>query len=274
MHHPTHTDTAQSEPAIFLDRIEQQALHHPALRHPWLAHMEQGMYADMPWALRDFAHSYSGYSAWFPRYLRAVIERLADKRHQALLEDNLREERGLLDDADHAALAQHGIAREWVDGVAHPELFRRFCAALGLTAARLSEVPEHVEEWRRSFLHYLQTASPAAAVGALGFGTECVVGTIYEKLLRGIYACQASSLERSQCVFFELHTLVDDQHHRDLLAIADDLCTDALAREDLENGMHTALVLRARFWDTMHTRALARGAVAEIRAATASTWVH
>ncbi|MEO0973260.1 MAG: DUF3050 domain-containing protein, partial [Pseudomonadota bacterium] len=122
----------------------------------------------------------------------------------------------------------------------------------------------------RSFLRYLQTATPASAVGALGFGTERVVGAVYERLLRGIGGCEAITLERSQLVFFELHTLVDDQHHRDLLAIAAELCTNAGAREDLESGMHAALILRARFWDALHARALAREIAPEVHANPAS----
>ena len=267
---PNPQDSVANQNRRFLESLERKALGHPTLEHPWLSHMEHGTYADMAWALRDFAHGYSGYSAWFPRYLRAVIEQLEDPRHRAMLEDNLREECGALDDEDHAVLAQHGIAREWVDGIPHPELFQRFCAALGLTAASLGDVPKHADAWRRSFLHYLQSASPAAAVGALGFGTECVVGTIYEKLLQAMYASQNTHLERSQCVFFELHTLLDDQHHHDLLVIANDLCTDADAREDMEEGMRSALIMRARFWGALHARAMTEGSVASAHTSAAS----
>ena len=104
-------------------------------------------------------------------------------------------------------------------------------------------------QWRTRFFQFLQNATEAQAVGALGLGTEQIVRPVYEKLLSGIK--RLGLLTREQYVFFELHCLVDDQHQQDLLSIARDLASTPEGMRDLRSGMRTALALRCEFWDHM-----------------------
>ena len=244
------TDRAKKE--RFLASLSREALSHPALNHPWLATIANSGFGDMHWALRDFAREYYGYSRDFPSYLRAVIDRLESPLHQELLGRNLEEEQGDLDDADREALRQIGIDPTTVDGVSHPQLFRRFCRAIGVSTPELQTSSDAALRWRERFSRFLNNATPAAAVGALGMGTEEIVKHIYQPMLAGI---RGLGLKREDYVFFELHCLVDDQHALDLRNVATDLLRDGQNCNEMRLGMKEALNLRNEFWDHLHRRA-------------------
>ena len=224
---------------------------HPALHHPWLEAMATGAVTDLAGAFRDFAIEYQGYQSRFPLYLRLVIDSLRRPEHQQLLRHNLAEEKGHLDATDAAALAAIGIDPATVAGVPHPALFRRFATAIGVRDRDLEPASPAAIHWRQKFIAFLRDASPAAAVGALGLGTEQIVRPVYLKLLRGI---RQLGLARADYVFFELHCEVDDQHQKDLLAIALELIDSPPARADLRRGMLAALDLRNAFWSHLHAR--------------------
>ena len=244
---------AAAQCGAYINRLSEEGLNHPALTHPWLTAMAAGSFPDMVWALRDYAWHYQGYSSWFPYYLKAVINRLAEPSHRALLEENLREEKGHLGEDDCDALRRVGIDPATVQRVSHPELFRRFCTAMGLGSDALAVTAVATKRWRTKFRRYLENASPAAAVGALGLGTESIVKPIYQQIVAGIQ--KVSFLHRQDYVFFELHCLVDDQHQADLLAVARELTLTEEGRRDMREGMLTALDLRCELWDLLHERA-------------------
>lgn len=237
-----------------LAELVRESLAHPAVRHPFLTRFACGNFRDQEATLRRYAVEYAGYAAWFPRYLRTVISRLPEAEHRALLLRNLEEEQGQLDDDDCAALLAVGINPRTVMGVPHPLLFRRFCHALGITDEELATPTPAAVQWRTRFLQFLEGATPAQAVGALGLGTEHVVKPIYRQLLAGILAL--GTLRRDEFVFFELHCLVDDQHQQDLLAIAAQLAATPAEIAELQSGMRTALGLRCEFWDHLYRSAL------------------
>ncbi len=207
----------------------------------------------MSGALRDYAWHYQGYSRWFAHYLKAVINALGREDHRAPLEENLKEENGVLGVEDQAALREVGIEPASVNGVPHLELFRRFCRAMGLHAGAIEDIAPATERWRNRFGSYLVSASPAAAVGAVGLGTESVVKPIYQQILAGIQ--KTPFLTRRDYVFFELHCLVDDQHLADLLAVSRELAGTEETRKQLRQGMLTALDLRCELWDALYHRA-------------------
>jgi pyrroloquinoline quinone (PQQ) biosynthesis protein C len=231
--------------------LAARAMVHRAVRHPYLERLRSGDLPDPVAALRDFARHYRGYSYHFPRYLTAVMSRLAEPRHREALLANLVEESGRYDGAELRELRAAGIDAVWVDGVPHPELFRRLCVALGVEDGG-EEEPE-VECWRDLFLGVLTHGSAAEAVGALGLGTEGIVREIYRPLL---VAAQRAGVEPRDAAFLTLHTLVDDHHQASLLAIAEDLAGSPEGLRDLERGMNKALHLRAGFWDFLLQRAL------------------
>lgn len=236
-----------------VDSLARQALRHQAVRHPYLRALALGELPDQLWALRDFARQYHAYSAHFPRYLTAVISKLDNPAHRQALLENLTEESGHYEQAELDALAAIGIAPEWIAGLPHPELFRRFRRALGVMDA--DTCPEAIEVvcWREQFLAILTGGSAAEALGALGLGTETIVQTIYQPFVQAI---EPIGMDPRDSVFFPLHTAVDDHHQATLRDIAIDLAGTAQGRLDLAKGMQKALALRCSFWSWLHQRAL------------------
>ena len=239
---PSGASAGQTLPTLIQEALASRGVHHPFLRR-----FASGDLPDPAGALRVYAREYSGYSAWFPRYLKAVIARLSSAAHRERLSHNLQEEQGVLDGAYCEELRRRRIDPSTVYGVPHPQLFTRFCRAVGLDGKALSTPTPAARAWRERFESYLKNATPAQAVGALGLGTEHVVKPIYEQLLEGI--CRLGDLRREAYVFFELPCLVDDQHQQDLLDIAGDLVAEPGGLGELREGMLTALRLRCQFWD-------------------------
>lgn len=237
-----------------VEALEQTALRHRAVRHAYLDALAAGTLPDPVWALADFARQYEGYSAHFPRFLTALISRLEDPAHRQALLANLQEESGHYGPEKLAALRQNGIAAEWIVGVHHPELFRRF--RLAVAGADTAAATEELEVicWREMLLGVLSTGSAAEAVGALGLGTESIVAAVYQPLVQAI-ARQGSFAPRDT-VFFPLHTLVDDAHQATLRQIAIDIAGTEAGQADLARGMHKSLTLRDSFWSWLHERAL------------------
>ncbi len=255
------------EPRIVLDRqpggarpprhpairaLMADAHAHPAVRHPYLRALERGALPDPRGALADFAQTYRHYSAWFPRYLVAVMVALRDPRHRALIAENLVEEGGAYDDAELTGLASLGVEPDWVVGVPHPRLFERFCDTLGVGAP--DGVPDAAVAFRQGLLGFLEGATAAQAVGAIGLGTEGVVATVYQPF---VAALKRLPLHPRDTVFFTLHTAVDDHHARSLLDISAELASAPGGLAELEQGMQAALTLRLDLWDRLFARAQA-----------------
>jgi pyrroloquinoline quinone (PQQ) biosynthesis protein C len=246
---------APRDAVAHVQALSLAALRHRAVTHPYLVALGNGTLPDPRWALADFARHYAGYSASFPNYLTAVVSRLSSADHRRALLGNLSEESGHYGPAELAVLADHGIERQWVEGIAHPLLFRRFCEAVGGgSVSDADAVDDHVLCWRQLLMQVLTQGSAAEAVGAIGPGTENIVRTVYGHLVRAID--RVDHLAPQDAVFFRLHTLVDDDHQQVLQQIAIDLAATDAGRADLRRGMLKALQLRATFWDWLLARAL------------------
>jgi pyrroloquinoline quinone (PQQ) biosynthesis protein C len=242
-------DVSDSTPGLLI----REAENHRAVHHPYLKALAAGEFRNMSRILTDFASQYGHYSAWFPRYLTAVISKLENAGHRQQLLENLAEERGELHEEDLIAIRSIGIKDEWVQGIPHPELFRRFQKAMDVHPD--SEPGIEVSVWRESFLSLIQSNSAVTAVAAIGPGTETVVKHIYHPIIEAIRNHTNLSLE--DYVFFPLHTEVDDEHGQILLSIAAELAASGPEQAlELRKGMLKALNLRAAFWDDMLERAL------------------
>ncbi|MFM1800110.1 MAG: hypothetical protein RLZZ117_2388, partial [Cyanobacteriota bacterium] len=171
----TNLRTPLLEAELAVDALADSARNHRAVCHPYLAALAEGSLPNPSRALADFAHHYMGYAAHFPRYLTALISRLDHPDHRQALLANLLEETGQYAPSELATLAECGIQEDWILGVPHPELFRRFHRAVnGADAAGAGEQLE-VVCWREMLLAVISLGSAAEAVGALGLGTEAIV---------------------------------------------------------------------------------------------------
>ena len=251
--------------SIFINDLIEESLNHRAVNHPYLKALETGDLPSVDWALRDFAEHYYGYSLHFPRYLTTVISKLENPTHRTSLLQNLTEESGHYDDEEYAELAAIGVKREWIEGIPHPLLFRRFREATGVTAPYSPET-EAIELvcWRESFLTTLTHGSPAESLGALGLGTENIVSTIYLPFVKALAGTQ---LHQRDTVFFPLHTAVDDHHQEALAEISLFFAAAPGGKGDLRRGMIKALTLRSSFWDWLYERALTCAAPRELELA-------
>jgi pyrroloquinoline quinone (PQQ) biosynthesis protein C len=237
-----------------INDLIEESLAHRAVNHPYLQAMGKGDLPNVNWALRDFAENYYGYSLHFPRYLTTVISKLEAPAHRTSLLQNLTEESGHYDEEELAELEEIGVEREWIEGIPHPQLFRRFREATGVTAAH-DGAHEAIELvcWRESFLATLTYGTAAEALGALGLGTENIVSTIY---LPFVDAIRRTELHPRDTVFFPLHTAVDDHHQEALEEISLSFAATPGGKGDLRRGMIKALSLRSAFWDWLYERAL------------------
>ena len=179
--------------------------------------------------------------------------------------ENLTEEAGIYEQEELEELAEIGVEKEWVDGVPHPLLFRRFCQAAGVEDSGSETDSVEVICWREMFLAVLSGGSTAEALGALGLGTENVVSTMYQHFLP---ALEVLDVPPSETVFFPLHAAVDDHHQETLMDISRHYAGTEAGRTDLLKGMRKALALRAGFWDWMYLRAQTGGACDEKSTAT------
>ena len=236
-----------------ITQILDEAMAHRALNHPYLIALENGDFPNPEMALKDFAEQYLGYTNWFPRYLTGTISKLDNPKFRMHLIENLSEESGMLEEEELEILNGIGIKTEWVQGIPHPELFRRFQRALYIDHSKTNYCDE-VLIWRELFYNTIISGSKEESIGALGLGTEAIVKFIYRKLINSIKRFSNLSLE--EYVFFELHTEVDDEHGKILLEIAEEMASNKMAIHDLRKGMLKALSLRAMFWDAMYERAL------------------
>ena len=121
---------------------------------------------------------------------------------------------------------------------------------MGIKDSELESQQTMGHQWRERMIRYLDLASPAAAVGALGLGTEGIVRPVYQKMLCGIRGL--GGLKPRDYVFFDLHCTMDDQHALDLQNVAYDLIDTLQARREMRQGMLEALRLRHAFFTHQH----------------------
>ena len=239
--------------ADYVDYLAVLALQHRAVCHPYLKAIAAGTLPSIYAALQDFALQYYGYSAHFPRYLTALISKLENPVHRAALLENLTEESGQYEEEELMQLKEYGVQPEWIVGIPHPLLFKRFRNSIGVD--NIATEDDHIEVvcWREQFLAIINTGSAAEALGALGLGTETIVQTIYQPFVEAIQ--KVGTIKPEDAVFFPLHTAVDDHHQATLKAIATDFAATPAGRADLAKGMIKALALRDSFWSWLYARA-------------------
>ena len=241
----------------YIKSLCDSAENHKVINHPYLTRLANGFFPDIQGAIKDLVFQYYAYSENFIRYLTATISLLDNNNHRKALLDNLFEEAGHISEDDTRQLLEHNINPEWVDGIAHPVLFRRFLDRVGINE-EFRNTHEYSEEaiiWRDMFLNLCSRYGAAQALGAMGLGTESIVKHIYKPILVAIdrFMPEVSPKDR---VFFDLHALLDDEHGDILVDITNEyICSDKANRIRVKEGMLMALDLRHAFFDAMLERA-------------------
>lgn len=224
----------------FVDDLCMKALEHSAVQHPYLERLSNGDFPNLRKALQDLVFQYAFYSSSFTEYLEDVIDGITDLRHKELLTLNLREEEGIINETL---------------SVSHRELFIKMQKSVGVDEKyQIKHQPTTtVMAWKQAFTKLCANGSEAQRIGAIGLGTEYVMPLIYKKM-RHCFE-EYTALGEDDYLFLTLHCAADEEHGETLRQIAVDLAGFYEHRRELQNGMMSALSLRAQFWDDMLHRA-------------------
>ena len=231
------------EAADFIDALCTEALAHPAVHHPFLTRLGEGDFEDVPGVLRDYAHQYSIYSAWFTRYLDGVISNLDNPNHIAALMENMEEEKGV-PGSDKPEERPHVV------------LFQEFKDMIGADENYCENTPActTVLLWRDLFLQKCRSAIPGVGLAAIGLGTEFIISSIYPSLVEAIES--HTDLGRDGSLFFRLHVECDEGHADTVKHVTEEVAQDLACREAIRFGVFSSLNLRKAFWDAQLARAL------------------
>lgn len=168
----------------------------------------------------------------FNRILAGILSCCLDEQAQLVILDNLFDEMGQGD----ASLA-------------HPELFRQFTRALGIDDETLAGLPTEPETRYLidTYLNLPHQYSYLAALGAVCFASEGLVGTLYTQIQNGIVG--AAQLPSNALVFFDVHIDVDDGHAAKLAALIEPRINSTEVAMDVNRAILDAMNARVRFFD-------------------------
>lgn len=216
--------------ASILDTFREVAKNHPLWNHSFLTRCRSDRLT-LP-EIRILAVQMYQFSNIFNRILASILAYCPDAEAQQVILENLVDEMG-----------------EGNPDAAHPELFRRFTRSLGIEDATLAEMPPTPET-----LHLIDTYlglpdqhGYLAALGAVCFASEGIVGTLYAQLQQGISG--ATTLPEDALAFFTVHIHVDEGHAAKLAALLEPRMTSAQQARDVESAIVQALNARVRFFD-------------------------
>lgn len=226
----------------FIEALKYEVHQHPALQHSFLIKLSRGEFSNTKAVLRDYAHQYSFYSAWFTRYLSSVISNLDSEKHTSMLLHNMDEEKGIRGSSN---------MEEWP----HVKLFDVFKSHVGADAEYCRNTPActTVLLWRDLFLQKCNSKIEGVGIAAIGLATEYIISRIYPYIIEGIESHTDLGPEAS--MFFRLHVDCDDDHAAEVELIAREIAEDISTREAIRFGVFSSLNLRKAFWDTQLVRA-------------------
>lgn len=200
--------------------------------HPFLQRCRGG--AAQLSDLKVFLAQQGLYSAYFTRYLCAMMANLPSNREVLALAENLFEELGL---EPGSPLPHHEIYRDMLD---------RFEVDLE-SAECLPGTRQLVD----TMFRHCRDARPSAGLGALCLGAEALVPTIYADIVAGFRACGAAD---EDIEFFLLHIACDDGHAETIR----DIMVGIAAADPGQLGIMLAagndlVEARLRFFDSIET---------------------
>lgn len=149
--------------------------------------------------LNVFVAQHAKYSAYFTRYLCALIANLHDPDDVLRLAENLAEELGFGEKS----------------GEPHARIFARMVDDFGIDLRQIQMFPE-TEQLIATTFHYCKQQNPAYGLGALCLGAEAIVPPLYSDIISGFVA---NGIGAEQLRFFQIHVECDDDHADTMRAI-------------------------------------------------------
>lgn len=198
--------------------------------HPFLVRCRQGS-VEM-FELENFLIQHGKYSAYFTRYLCALMSQLEDGKDVLALAENLSEELGYGDDG----------------GVPHSKLYAELLADFGLSPDRHLATPETQNLIDTMFMLCRQPAG-LAGLGALCLAAEAIVPAVYSSVVQGF---ESWGINRGRLKFFTIHIECDDGHADTMRSIIQRK-TRASASNELAviSAAEIAIDARLRFFDAL-----------------------
>lgn len=129
--------------------------------------------------------------------------------------------------------------------LAHAALFRRFLRAVD---AHNVDVPlPATDHFVREINNLCRAEHWLKGLGALGPGTECIVPTIYRKIIAGLE--KSKVVIETDYVFWTIHVHCDDGHGQNIIDAMRPYSTTAEARDHIRFGALGVLEARAKWMD-------------------------
>jgi pyrroloquinoline-quinone synthase len=219
-----------SSPSSTLRSFSALTQNHPLWQHKFLARCRTGQLT-LP-EVQILAVQMYKFSKEFNRILASILSRCPDESAQLVIVDNLFDEMGQGD-----------------LGQAHPELFRRFTRAIGITDESLAVAPTAPETLNliATYLEIPHQYGYLAALGAVCFASEGIVNSLYSQLYQGIVG--AAPLPQESLIFFEVHIDVDDSHAANLARLLEPRVTTQEQANEINQAILKAMDARVQFFD-------------------------
>ncbi|ASL48960.1 hypothetical protein bAD24_p01315 (plasmid) [Burkholderia sp. AD24] len=198
--------------ALMSPFLQQQTidLSKTIVSHPFLASCRRG---DVPFrALMHFLVQHGKYSAYFTRYLCALISQLKNGGDVLRLAENLAEELGF----------GHDDVTE-----PHSKIYADLLSRFDISINDHPALPETESQIQTVFMLCRQPEG-IAGLGALCLGAEAIVPTLYSAIMEGF---RSHAVPEEDLDFFRIHIECDDGHAETMYRILQDLTANAPEKE-------------------------------------------
>jgi pyrroloquinoline-quinone synthase len=204
--------------------------HHPLWEHPFLRRCRaQDLSVE---DVKTLAGQMYKFCSEFSRILAATFVRCPDEYARVVIADNLYDETGC------------GNEKR-----AHPELYRRFTRALGISDQELEDVriePE-TQNLIDTYLGFPKRYGYLASLGAICYASENIVSALYKQMLAGIE--NSVSVPEDALIFFRSHVELDVEHAHALINVVNRAVKTIAEAEKVGLAIKEALAARMRFFD-------------------------
>lgn len=192
-----------TEDATLLDEIQASYADHPGFHH-WFWDWFAGADLDAD-RIKQFALMYYEHVLRFRLYVAGALTVAPSEDLQVAFSEILADEYGV-------QLAGHPAADS------HPEMFRKFMASLGLTAADWSGGTPigGVRYFFKAHFALFRGELVSESLGAVVFGMESTTPYRHSKVLEGLAKHEEKTGETLDDTFFSSHVSIDE-HHSELL---------------------------------------------------------
>ena len=196
--------------------------------HPFVQRCRDGSITDRE--LNIFLTQHAKYSAYFTRYLCALIANLHDAGDVMRLAENLAEELGFGEEG----------------GEPHARIFARMIEQFGIDLQQ-APVFDSTQKLISTTFHYCKQPDPAYGLGALCLGAEAIVPALYSDIISGF---EANGIAPERLHFFRIHVECDDDHADTMREILQRLHQDnPQGEERMLEGAQAMIAARLAFFD-------------------------